>query len=175
MAGLALTDVERLLLANQYEILGLLKKDDDYSRMAENLRDGHKWLYEQQATQISENLLDADVDHVLSILAIYSDLRDSYNQLPDKLEVDEHLVEFPGFDGNSESELLHFSRALSEHGNYSETIGKDARNSHMPTTDMYRRMIAEWMRLGEPRYPLSKDQILNIVQARVHPGTSNDA
>jgi len=169
MATLELTDVERLLLANQYEILGLLKKDDGYVRMAENLRDGHKWIYEQHATRISENLSDAEAEHVLEILGIYSELRDSYNKLTDKSGIDEHLVVFPGFDGNNESELLSFSRALSQNGNYSETIGKDAKNSHMPTTGMYRRMIAEWKSMGQPRYPLSKAQIVQIVEARVHP------
>ncbi|CAN5380076.1 YfbU family protein [soil metagenome] len=169
MATVKLTDVERLILANQYAILGLLKSDEGYIQMAENLRDGHKWLYEQHATQISDNLPDEDVEHVLCILGIHSDLRDSYSQLSDKSGIEEHLVHFPGFDGNNEADLLHFARALSRNGNYSETIGKEARNSHMPTTDMYRRMINEWKSMGEPRYPLSKETILRIVGARVHP------
>ena len=169
MAKLQLTDVERLLLANQYDILGLLKKDDGYTKMAENLRDGHKWIYEQHATQISENLPDEEAEHVLTILGIYSELRDSYKQLSDKSGIDEHSVMFPGFDGNNETELLHFARALSKNDNYAETIGKDARNSHMPTTDIYRRQIAEWKNLGSPRYPLSKEQVLQIIDARTHP------
>ena len=169
MAKLQLTDVERLLLANQYDILGLLKKDDSYTKMAENLRDGHKWIYEQHATQISDNLSDEDAEHVLTILGVYSDLRDSYNKLTDKTGIDEHTVTFPGFDGNNEAELLHFARALSKNGNYAETIGKDARNSHMLTIDIYRRQIAEWKNLGSPRYPLSKEQISKIIDARTHP------
>ena len=163
-----LTDTERLILANQYEILGHLKDEESYIRLAENLRDGHKWLYEQNI-QVSENLSEEVVNHVLAILGIYSDLRDSYKQLSDKSGIEEHLVTFPGFDGNNESELLHFARALSKNGNYSETIGSEARNSHMPTTDTYRRMINEWKAMGEPRYPFSKEQIIQIVEARVHP------
>lgn len=50
-----LTDKERLFLANQYEILGLLKNEDYYSELAEQLRDGHKWLYEQSFDDISPN------------------------------------------------------------------------------------------------------------------------
>ena len=169
MAKLQLTDIERLLLANQYDILGLLKKDDSYTKMAENLRDGHKWIYEHHATQISDNLPDEEAEHVLTILGIYSDLLDSYRQLSDRSGIDEHAVTFPGFDGNNEAELLHFASALSKNGNYSETIGKDARNSHMPTTDMYRRQIAEWNALGSPAFPFSKEQVLKIVVARTHP------
>lgn len=169
MAKLQLTDVERLLLANQYDILGLLKKDNGYAKMAENLRDGHKWIYEQHATQISDNLSDEDAEHVLTILGIYSDLRDSYKQLSDKSGIDEQAVTFPGFDGNNEAELLHFARAVFENDNYAETIGKDARNSHMPTTDIYRRQIAEWKNLGSPQYPFSKEQVLKVIDARTHP------
>jgi len=169
LAKLELTDTERLLLANQYEILGVLKKDEGYSRMAENLRDGHKWIYEHHATRIADNLPDEDAEHVLAILGIYSDLRDSYKQLNDKSGIDEHAVTFPGFDGNNESELLSFSRALSQNGNYAETIGKDARNSHMPTTDMYRRQIEAWKALGSPTHPLSKEQFLKIIEAKTHP------
>ena len=173
MAQLKLTDIERLLLANQYEILGLLKKDDGYTGMAENLRDGHSWIYEQNATRVADNLSDEDAEHVLAILGIYSDLRDSYQQLGDKAGIDEHLVSFPGFDGNNEAELLHFSSALSKNGNFAETIGKDGRNSHMPTSDMYRRQIVEWRSMGSPTYPLSKGQILKIIGARTHPSNRN--
>ncbi|ANQ84338.1 hypothetical protein dqs_1284 [Azoarcus olearius] len=126
-------------------------------------------MYEQHATTISENLPESQVEHVLNILGIYSDLRDSYQSLSDKSGIESHLVTFPGFDGNNEAELLHFAQALSTNGNYSETIGKTARNSHMPTTDMYNRMIDAWEKLGKPRYPLSREQIMNILDARIHP------
>ncbi len=121
MAKLQLTDVERLSPANQYDTLGLLKRDDGYTKMAENLRDGHKWIYEQHATKISENLPDEDAEHVLTILGIYSELRDNYKQLSDKSGIDEHAVTFAGFDGNNEAELLHFARALSKNNSYAET------------------------------------------------------
>ena len=50
-------------------------------RMAENLRDGHKWLYEQGFDHFSENLPEEKVEHVLQILGIYGDMQDSYDQL----------------------------------------------------------------------------------------------
>lgn len=169
MNPIQLTDVERILLANQCEILGLLTKDDGHTKMAKNLRDGHTWLYKNYFQQISDNLPDSDVDHVLAILGIYSDLKDSYGKLSDKSGVDKRLVRFPGFDGNNESDLLCFAQALTDNGSFSETIGKSAQNSHMPTREMYGRMIEEWKAMGEPSYPYSKDQILQIIQAKTHP------
>lgn len=168
MAKIVLTDTERLLLANQYEILGLLKQDKSYSQTAENLRNGHKWLYEQHATTISDNLPDAQAERVLSILNIYKDLKDSYQKLSDKSGIEPHLVTFLGFDGNNEADLRIFTQALTENGNYSETIGKTAPNSHMPTTDIYNKMIDAWQKIGKLEYPLSRDQIMSILGDRIH-------
>ena len=169
MASIKLTDTERLILANQYEILSELREDDTYARWAETLRDGHEWLYSQYFDHISPNLPESKAEHVLAILGIYSDLRDSYNQLNDKSGIEPHQIEFPGFDGNNESELLSFARALRKHDRFTETLGEHNKNSHMPTTDTYRRMIERWRELGEPNYPYDKRTILEILAARVHP------
>ena len=160
-----LSETERLILSNQYEILAHLTKQQSYSRLAANLRDGHRWIYEQPL-QLSKDLPHQAADHVLTILEIYSALHSSYRVLTDKAGIDEHQLNFPGFDGNNESELLHFAQALSENGNYSDTIGKTALNSHQPTTAAYTRMIKEWRNLGEPDYPYSSDQITRILAAR---------
>ena len=169
MARIKLTDTERLILANQYEILAALKDDDSYARLAEQLRDGHEWLYSQSFDWLSSNLSSDKAEHVLAILGIYSDLRDSYNELSDKSGIEPHQVEFPGFDGNNESDLLAFSRALRDSDRFVDTVPERGKNSHSPTTDLYRRIIAKYRELGEPRYPLDKQTILAILDAQIHP------
>lgn len=164
MPKIELTDAERLILANQYQILSILEKDDDYDQLARNLRDGHKWLYQDQL-QLSANLPDVDVQHVLDILDLYRLLKSSFEELDDKAGIDIKRLNFPGFDGNNESELLHFAGALSRSGRYLEEIGNPAKNSHHPTNDLYNRMLGEWRRLGEPSYPLSADAIKAILGA----------
>ena len=110
MRNLKLTDNERLMLANQYEIMSMLDKhSSEYNLlMSETLRAGHKWLYDQFFDSLSENLSDTDAQHVLKILGIYSDLRDSYNKLEDKSEIDEKDLNFPGFDDTSTNKLTRF-------------------------------------------------------------------
>ncbi len=169
MSDLKLTDAERLILANQYEILGHIKKDEHYTQMSETLRDGHEWLYQQYFESLSENLPENKAMHVLEILGIYGDLRDSFDKLSDKSEIEESQLNFPGFDGNNEAELLSFSRALRKHGRFETTIGPAAKNSHMPTTEVYARMINAWKGLGEPKYPYTREQIIAILDARIHP------
>ncbi len=168
MKKLELTDTERLLLANQYEILGLLKQEPSYKRLAENLRDGHKWLYEDHVI-VEENLSDAEALHVLSVLKLYDDLQSSYRLLTAKGQIKQRDVEFPGFDGNHESRLLRFARSLHKMGHYAQTMGGGAPNSHMETTDMYKRQLAQWNALGMPTMPFTHDQICRIVEAREHP------
>lgn len=164
-----LTDKDRLLLANQYEILGLLQKDDVYTRMAETLRLGHKWLYSQYFESFSENLSDEMAEHVLDILELYSNLRGSYAELSDKTGIKEDSVQFKGFDGNRETDLLCFARSLIKHDTYVDVLGEKAKNSHMPTTELYTRMLDCWKDIGSPTYPLSKEDILKILAAQIHP------
>lgn len=171
---LTLTDTERIMLANQYDILAALHRDnkhmsEDYAQRAETLRDGHEWLYSQYFDWVSPNLPEEKVQHVLHILGIYGDMRNSFNKLTDKSGIDERELNFLGFDGNNESELLSFSEALRKHGRFGETIGPEAKNSHSPTTDIYDRMIEKWQELGKPNYPYSREQIIAIMEARIHP------
>lgn len=101
MTKLELTDTHRLILANQFEILGILKKDEGYTRLADQLREGHEWLYQQSLEYLSPNLLKEDAELVLTILGIYSDIRESYEKLEDKSGITPQEVVFPGFDGNN--------------------------------------------------------------------------
>lgn len=161
-----LNDKERLLLANQYEILGILKKENEYLLWAETLRAGHQWIYKNFFETISENLPDAEAQHVITILGLYSNLKDSYLKHSDKTDIDVSQLNFPGFDGNNEGELLSFADSLIKHGRFNSTLGEAAKNSHFPTTEMYNRMISCWIDLGKPNYPFSKEQIQKILTAR---------
>lgn len=163
-----LTDTERLILANQYEILAKLdlSEGDYYTRLAANLRAGHKWLYKTAFESISPVLDDSTHKFVYAILGIYGDLKSSYDELEDKTGIEAHDVVWPGFDGNNESDLLSLTGALIADGRFTVTLGKSAKNSHMPTVDVYQRIISRWEELGKPHYPYSKDQIQDILAAR---------
>lgn len=118
MRDIELTDKERLFLANQYEILAALNDDEHYALMAETLKAGHKWLYDQFFDSLSEDLPDSQAQYVLTILGIFGDLQASYDNLTDKSDIDEKVLPFPGFDGNNESELLSFADSLIKHGRF---------------------------------------------------------
>lgn len=164
-----LSDKDRFMLANQYEILACLTKEENYTLMAETLRAGHKWLYDQYFDYFSENLPEDKADHVLTILELYETMKLSYDNLDDKSGVDEKDLAFPGFDGNNEPELLSFARGLVKHDRYMQVLGAKPKNSHMQTTALYARMIKSWEDMGKPEYPLSKEAIQKILAAQIHP------
>ncbi|MBN6492922.1 YfbU family protein [Acinetobacter pittii] len=159
---LELTDKERLILANQYEILGLLKKEDYYLDLAEQLRDGHKWLYRQSFGTLSENLPDEDAELVLNILEVHKALKISYDALTDKSGISIQDISFAGFDGNNESELIDFVDALKKSNRFVNVIDAGVRNSHIPKVHTYETMIQKWHELDQS-YTLTKDQILYIL------------
>ncbi|WP_290008441.1 YfbU family protein [Acinetobacter pittii] len=140
-----LTDKERLFLANQHEILGHLNKDnsDYHFKLAEQLRDGHEWLYSQSFDNFSENLPDDAAELVLNILQIYEMIQDAYDGLSDKSLISEHQIKFPGFDGNNETEFMGFVDALEKDNRFVDVIQTGNRNSHSPKVHVYERMIAK--------------------------------
>ena len=78
MNNIKLTCTERLILSNQYEILSVIKNDKSYEYIAEQLRDGHSWLYSRIFEGISPELSQEDTDLVLNILEIYSYIKYGY-------------------------------------------------------------------------------------------------
>lgn len=172
-----LTDVERFIIANQFEILSRLDalqgghESESYMRIAENLREGHEWLYSQMFDNLYDVLDEESAQHVLDVLQLYDFLKFSYQVLADKSGISAKDVEFDGFDGNNESEMLGFANALRKDRRYESVIGEYCKNSHYPTYDLYRRMLDKWAELGRPRYPLSRDTIIAIIEAKVHPSS----
>ncbi len=128
METMKLTDAERLILANQYEILSILKSDEFLKEISDNLRDGYEWIYSQNL-HISPILSKQNVEHVIRILGIYGDMKASYEKLSDKSGIDESSLTFPGFDGNNEAELLAFAEALRKNHSFEITLGKESLNS----------------------------------------------
>lgn len=162
-----LTDAERLILANQYQILAKLEDDDHYALMGETLRRGYKWLYaEHLESSLWPDVEDDKADFVVDIIDIYSAMKASYEQLEDKSGIEAREVEFPGFDGNNEAELMGFANFLLKHGRFDDVLNKSGNNSHMPTVEIYGRMLQVWREMGEPAYPYSKEQIQQLLDAR---------
>ena len=154
---MSFTDTERVILANQYEILGKLSKSNEktYLDLAENLRDGHEWIYDEKISV--SPIFDRDKsDFVVSILELYEVIQDSFDALSDKGSLTLDRVKFPGFDGNNEGDHMRFFSALVKNQQFAHV--KANTNSHMQKISTYKAMLNKWESLGKG-YKLSLDDI----------------
>lgn len=162
-----LTDTERLILANQYEILSKLE-DNDYGRqyykqLSDNLKSGYKWLYEDHFQCLSDVLDEDDAELVVKTLSLYRTLKNNYDDLEDKSVIDEMSITFKGFDGNNEGRLMRFTQALKENDRFTDIIEKGQLNSHSPKKKQYRKMLSNWKELNE-KENLTVEEIVSIVK-----------
>lgn len=161
------TDVERLILANQYDILAKLDPEEaeGHRRLAHNLRHGHAPLYTPEKTDLRPRMSDHDTKLVMDALVLHSSLEISVADI-DGLDVED--VKWRGFDGNNETELLGFTAALLEAGQFVFLMPNGAVNSHSETRETYLRMVIAWEGMGKP-HKMSAAQVAAIIAARRHP------
>ena len=160
-----LSAFDRLHLVNQYRILQELHPEEDYlkahyKRLEEIFERGYVHLYYEAFDQIREELPKEISDETLEILALHRAMLWSLGQIPDPKDLER--VKFYGFDANHEGEYLGFAQFFCSDGdNYQEL---NIYNSHHPTLERYRKMLAEWHRMGA-NHRLSKEQIDSILDA----------
>lgn len=89
----------------------------------------------------------------------------SYEKLGDKSGIEVGELRFFGFDGDNERRNYSYGRFLNSVGKYEES---EVINSHMPSLEIYRRMLAEFEPLKD-KHPLGKEDIQRILAAQIHP------
>ena len=162
----ALSSQQRLVLAQQHEILALLHADDeDESRhhhtMAEVLREGYAGEYDTVFGAMQPEMSRSECKLVWDILDMFCMLSTSIDRLsPDDraaLEADnEDRLRFGGFDLNDsrEGRLLGYVRHLIDTDRWTQIkprlteIG-DNGNSHSRRLPNYERMLAVYMPIFE--------------------------
>lgn len=165
----AMTEVERLSLVNQYQILQALHKDDKYEaehyrNLKEIFQKGYEYLYPEAFDKLWKPQPIEVSEEVLRILDLHRAMLWSLGEKPEPADIEK--VKFRGFDANNEGEHLGFARFYLASGERFEEL--KAINSHTPTLRRYRRMLAEWKHFGsEPR--LSHAQIDSILEAGIRP------
>lgn len=162
-----LTKKDRIILANQFEILKILDEGlrEKYEDLIEILRRGYQLFYSQIEELIdSDELPAAECALVLDVLSIYRMVEDYKTANPQDAGIADHYWgRFVGFDGNNEAAYLSFAEFLFKQNKFEE-LGPHVPNSHMPTLQKYRKMVAIWKR-NRGDHALTKDIILEILEA----------
>lgn len=163
---------QRWILSNQYRILKMLEPDraDHYDDILGAIENGYSLHYDEFSHHIDRVGLSRDqCSEILDILQMFRILRTAYETLEDQLEIEEHEVQFFGFDGNVEGRQMLYAWYFCnlEGGRFTE-LGLETIedcNSHMPALETYRRMLEAWNR-SEDKYELGRGDIQRIVSAR---------
>lgn len=182
--GLSLKD--RLILANQYEILSQLTDDDHESNFYENLRDvfanGYSLHYSLATEWFPSEMSNEECRFVHDVLNMYRGLyfsRENNDEIKDSIE--ERKVLFKGFDLNDDQESRYYSfcKFLVENlGKYEEIkelieLGKiESLNSHGsgPSMVKLKRMLEKTKEMDEARNErhdlyFTKEEVEEIINA----------
>jgi len=165
-----LTDTERLILSNQYEILAAvsgadLAAQEHYDALADNLRQGHAYLYRGILQQVQPEFTADQTAWLVDVLAMYGALKQSHAELSgDRTDVVTYPL-WPGFDTNSEMEWLSYSRALHAAHLYTDVLGENLKGAHGAMAPRYSRMLARWDEMGKSQ-SLDLQQYNEIMSTR---------
>jgi uncharacterized protein YfbU (UPF0304 family) len=140
------------------------------------LSTGYEGAYSWHAERIyddGDTLSPEECTEVVDILDMYSGMQRAFDVLKDKSGIEKDLT-FPGFDGNNETSQMTFADYFCRQGRFTDLKrGKDW-NSHFPSIDAYRRMLEVWRPLRKkllerPTPLLTREEIIEILNARIHP------
>ncbi|MED1559435.1 YfbU family protein [Bacillus paramycoides] len=183
-----LSKKERLILANQYEILAKLAEDDYEKKQFNNLRDiftsGYSRYYSLATEHFSDEVSDEECKFVVDVLNMYRDLYYSWYRNKDAHEViNEKTVLFKGFDLNDEIEVKYYSFykfLVNDFGRFEEikefiAEGKiEDFNSHGsgPSMRQLNLMLSKWQEIkNRDEYNYSDDlaleEISEIINAHI--------
>lgn len=165
----------RMVLANQYRILSFLdvEQRDHWERAVEKAIEG--WPVDDlpdveiMRSYLRDALTREDQHFVLDALNVFELLQDG-EKLGMKPKIEFGFTAFPGFDGNNETKLMAYARHAVEVEQRFESVKRSNQdfNSHMPTVELYQRMISAWERRGRPLH-ISEELFDALVEAQPHP------
>jgi len=161
-----LSEKDRLILSNQYEILEKLDPDqaERYQRLREILQRGYSAEYGEMIS-LSDPLSTEECKEVSSIIEMHRQLQRCNEVLDPSSRVDPKSLKFDGFDGNEETAYYLYATFLVETLKRWSEFASIELNSHHETLDGYRRMLEQW-EASESKYKLTASDIGRIVAAR---------
>jgi uncharacterized protein YfbU (UPF0304 family) len=155
-----LSQIERIILINQYKILNALKVetcDAELSALRGNFELALDWVF-QPVSEKSVSL--EDCQEVESILKMFSYLRASHDRLPDKSEKANINIVFSGFDGATEADQYAFAHYLFEHDKRFTDIKPAHLNSGVPFLPRYRKMLQAFVKYRNVYHSRGKPWLL---------------
>jgi|SRR5208282_4267186 uncharacterized protein YfbU (UPF0304 family) len=160
-----MTDVERVLLLNQYAILSRLSSNEheksDYDLMISALSSGYDDDFEQMFSHIPEPFAIEIMNEVREILEMFRALGPREGG---RIPAAAHFI---GFDGNDEGEHYGYATFLLEERELWVESHRDDYNTHCPVLPEYREMLKEW-KDSPDKFNLTAEDVKRIVAKAPH-------
>ncbi|PJG81920.1 YfbU family protein [Caviibacterium pharyngocola] len=162
-----MTSTQRLILANQYKLMGLLEPNNakKYQRLEAIVKGGFGLELKELDKEFSD-ISEEECRTVLDTLEMYHALQVSYNNLGDKSSVTPHRLQFAGYCAVREKKYLNYLRFITgTEGKYQEFMRcEHGCDSQTPMWDKYSKMLEIW-RTCPHEYHLSMAEIQKILNA----------
>src|SRR6266852_4495032 len=156
------------MLYNQFKILQQLTTDNNdaehYGDLCTVLQHGYETEYHKIFGSIYKDVVSKeDCTSVMDVLDMFRVLQASYEALADKSGIDQQELQFSGFDGNNETELMAYAQYLRDEGErWQDVLATAPMNSHAGRRDFYGRML-ERMEEAKDQYTLTKEEIKRVL------------
>lgn len=173
-----LTRLDRYFLSNQLRILEALYPEEakDIAVRRESIERGYEMLYDWDMDYIydgDDKMTVEESKEVWDTMDMFDAIGRALEELGADVAKGMPVVQFCGYDGNNESKFMSFAAFTVERlgrFEYLPMAKKGYWNSHMPIRPIYQRMLMEWHKISElQRSDLSKDQLIAILKAAIHP------
>lgn len=173
--------LQTLMLCEIYRALGI-KDSFNPDIIEEAISSGNYWAINWQYSSISDDEDTPDnVKFFLDTVDMYDILKYTYERFSDeeKGEISSSIarfnakttLDFPGFDGNNESEYLGIGHMFKLMGRFDSM--NLTKNSHMPSVAIYRRMLDVFLPARAKDWThdegISKESFIATLEARTHP------
>lgn len=162
-----LTQQEKLILHNQYTILEKVypEQADTYKKAQTILEYGYALEYGNlPGIQMSE-MSEESCRETRDIMDMFRYIYNAIDKSEDSQIKDNFKLKFHGFDGNDETKYMSYAEFLQSEGRWTELSGSDGMNSHMPTLERYRSLLAVWRSLPN-KFELTDDDLRSLSAAR---------
>lgn len=162
-----MTSTQRLILANQYELMALLNpaQAEHFRRLKTIVQCGFaKEL--QELDKAFSYLNEDECKAVRDTLEMYHALQVSYNNLADKTTISAHQTKFIGYCAIREKKYCQYVKFLRETEKlYTDVVfHTEDTDAQMCMADKYQKMLAVW-RSCPHEYHLSAEEIRRILNA----------
>lgn len=144
---------------------------------------GHYWALDWEFPGLTGRPIDRElVSEVIDVLNMWTYIERGYENLSNtdkervKLESSGRRPIFMGFYANEEIEHLSVTRFLIDHLKKFRWFEERELDSHLPTIDAYRRMLAAFRPLQKELTfdTLSASQVIDLLKERIHPENRRD-